>query len=335
MSELQPVREPYATRAAFRDAVIAAMTEDERVVLVDTDTGLFGGVDFGPAADRYVNVGIAEQHAMSMAAALALDGWTAFVTTFAAFAAARALEAVKVDIAYNRARVRIAATHGGLSAGHLGPTHHALADIAAMRTLPNMTVTVPADADAVTEVVRQSADLPGPLYLRLGRKATPPVPAAEPLRIGRIQRLRDGGDVVIVACGPHPVLAALEAADDLAGAGIRAGVLNAHTVAPFDTAALVEAVESAALVVTVEEHRCSGGLGGVVAETLGRSAPRPLLTVGVPEVFVDTSGGHEHLLNRCGISGPAIASQVKDAMNGRDDAVTTRRRDDGRVVSGV
>lgn len=316
--------------------MVATMSEDERVVCVDTDTGLFAGVDFGPAADRYVNVGIAEQHAMSMAAAMALDGWTPFVVTFAAFAAARALEAVKVDIAYNRARVRIAATHGGLSAGHLGPTHHALADVAAMRTLPNMTGTVPADADGVAEIVRQSADLPGPLYLRLGRKPTPLVPAPEPLRVGRLQRLRAGDDVIIVACGPHPVLAALEAAGHLAEDGIRAAVLNAHTVAPFDTAALVEAATRAALVVTVEEHRCAGGLGGVVAETLGRSLPRPLITVGVPEVFMDTSGGHEHLLNRCGINGPAIASQVKDAMNGRDGAIaTTRRRDDGRIVSGV
>lgn len=328
--------EPYATRAAFRTALVAAMAEDERVICVDTDTGLFSGVDFGAAADRYVNVGIAEQHAMSMAAALALDGWTPFVTTFAAFAAARALEAVKVDIAYNRARVRIAATHGGLSAGHLGPTHHALADIAAMRTLPNMTVTVPADADAVAEIVRQSAALPGPLYLRLGRKATPPVPAADPLRVGRLQRLREGEDAVIVACGPHPVLAALEAAGDLARDGIHAGVLNAHTVTPFDTATLIEAATRAALVVTVEEHRCAGGLGGMVAETLGRRLPRPLITVGVPEVFVDTYGSQDDLLNLCGITAPAIASQIREAMAGRDDAIaTTQRRDDGEVVSGM
>src|SRR5262249_23586729 len=146
------------------------------------------------------NVGIAEQHAMSMAAGLALDGWRPFVTTFAAFAAARALEAVKIDIAYNRAPVRIAATHGGLSAGHLGPTPHGLPDPAARRPLPNRPVLVPADAAAVTEFVRQSAAHPGPLYLRLGRKPTPAVPAAEPPRIGRVQPLRSGGDVVIVAC---------------------------------------------------------------------------------------------------------------------------------------
>jgi transketolase len=305
--------EPYATRHAYREALAEVMKEDDRIICVDADTGLFTDTDFGSAANRYVNVGIAEQQAMSMAAALALDGWLPYVTTFAAFAETRAAESIKIDIAYNAAPVRIAVTHGGLSAEHLGPTHHALADLAVMRVLPNITVTVPADAAATRSFVRQSVSLPGPLYLRLGRKPTSAIQARDLPVIGQVQRLRAGGEVLIAACGPHPVAAALAAADELAAGGITAGVLNVHTLAPFDTAALVAAATPAALVVTVEEHWSSGGLGGAVAETLGHHAPRPLVTIGVPRAFVDIAGGQSHLLSSYGIDAEAIVARVRQA----------------------
>ncbi len=326
--------EPQATRQAYREALVEAMARHDRIVCVDTDTGLFSGADFGSAARRYVNVGIAEQHAMSMAAGLALDGWMPFVTTFAAFAETRAAEAIKIDIAYNAAPVRIAVTHGGFSAEQLGPTHHALADLAIMRTLPNMTVVVPADAEATRSFVQQSLTLPGPMYLRLGRKPTQSVPTAKPPLIGQIQRLRAGGDVLIAACGPHPVAAALAAAGELASDGIAAGVLNVHTLAPLDVAALVAAARPARLVVTVEEHWISGGLGGAVAEALGRQLPRPLITVGVPATFVDVAGGQSHLALRYGIDGPAIAERIRQAPAGEPALMyPVPRRNDAAVLS--
>jgi transketolase len=233
----------------------------------------------------------------------------------AAFAASRALEAIKIDIAYNRLPVRIMATHGGLAAGHLGPTHQALEDLAVLRVLPGMTVVVPADAAATEAVVEQSLTVPGPLYVRLGRKPTPPLPAPPPV-IGRAQVLREGGDVVLACCGPYPVLACLAAADVLAGHGVEATVLNLHTLRPFDTASLVAAAGPASLVVTVEEHWRSGGLGGAVTEALAEAAPTRVLRVGMPDQFVDEVGNQEHLVGHYGITSEQVVSRVLTALDG-------------------
>lgn len=298
-----------ATREAFRDALVPLMEVEERLVCVDTDSGLFKDVDFGAAAERYLNIGIAEANLMGMAAGLAASGWLPFVNTMAAFAATRALEAVKIDVAYNALPVRIAATHGGLSAGHFGPTHHSLEDLAVMRTLPNMTVLVPADAAQTASLVAQSMGLPGPVYLRLGRKATPPV-EAEPPVVGRLQCLRPGSDAVLVAAGPLPVLAALEAAEELDAEGLSAAVLNAHTIKPFDAATLVEAVDDAEVVVTVEDHWRTGGLGATVAETLAELEPRRVLRIGVPDMFAKAVGGHEFLLRHYGVHPGAVTECV-------------------------
>ena len=313
-----------ATREAFRDALVPLMEVEERLVCLDTDSGLFKDVDFGAAAERYVNIGIAEAHLMGMAAGLAASGWTPFVNTMATFAATRALEAVKIDVAYNALPVRIAATHSGLSAGHFGPTHHSLEDVAVMRTLPNMTVLVPADAAQTASLVTQSLGLPGPVYLRLGRKATPPV-EAEPPVVGRLQHLREGADAVLVAAGPLPVVAALEAAEELGAEGVSAAVLNAHTIKPFDAATLVEAVADAGMVVTVEDHWRTGGLGATVAETLAELAPRRVLRIGVPETFAKAVGGHEFLLRHYGVHAEAVTECVLRELGGT--RIRSLRRD--------
>jgi transketolase len=308
--------EPRSTRTAYRDRLVALLPEHPRLVCLDTDTGLFSGVDFGPVVDRYVNLGIAEHNLMAMAAGLAASGFTPFVNTMATFAACRTAEAVKIDIAYNALPVRIAATHSGLSAGHLGPTHHALEDIALMRVWPNMTVTVPADAAATEAAIEQSVDLPGPLYLRLGRKATPALPpGAQPPRIGQAQLLRTGGDVLLVCCGPHPVLASLAAAQALADDGTSAGVLNMHTIKPLDVAQLCAQAAGALLVVTVEEHWRSGGLGGAVAEALAEHLPRPVLRIGVEDTFVSKVGDHDALAAHHGITAEAIVTRVRRALH--------------------
>lgn len=312
--------ESIPTRQAYREALVELMATHPRLVCLDTDTGLFSGVDFGTAARRYLNIGIAEHNLMGMAAGLAASGWTPFVNTMAAFATSRAAEAVKVDVAYANLPVRIAATHGGLAAGHLGPTHQSLEDLAVMRALPNMTVVVPADAEATRALVAASLDLPGPLYLRLGRKATPPLPpdavpaGGPPLRIGVAQVLRTGRDLVIVCCGPHPVHAALAAARELDAAGVRATVLNMHTVKPLDVASLVEACDGVPLVVTVEEHWRSGGLGAAVAEVLSETNPTRVVRVGVPDTFADLVADHDGLLRHFGITAEGIVAAVRRAL---------------------
>ncbi|GAB3887264.1 transketolase family protein [Kibdelosporangium lantanae] len=280
------------------------------MVCLDSDTGLFAGVDFGPAADRYVNLGIAEQNLMGVAAGLAKSGMVPFVNTMAAFASTRAAEAVKIDIAYPGLPVRIVATHAGLSAGHLGSTHHCLEDLAFMRLLPGMTVVVPGDAAGTATAVRQAVDVPGPVYLRLGRAATPDLPAgARPPEFGRAQVLRTGTDVTIVACGPYPVRYALAAATELSTQDISATVLNMHTVKPLD----VDALRGTHTVVTVEEHWAAGGLGSAVAEALGPTRAR-VARVGVADRFVSVAGSHEYLLAEAGITADAVASAVKDLL---------------------
>lgn len=313
MSGPQPA---LAIREAYRDRLVALMPQHERVVCIDTDTGLFAGADFGSAANRYVNIGIAEHNLIGMAAGLAACGWMPFVNTMAAFASARALEAIKIDVAYNALPVRIMATHAGLSAGHLGPTHQALEDLAVMRALPNMTVMVPADTAAVEALVTQTLALPGPAYIRLGRKATPPLPldVGEPV-IGKAQLLRRGGDVLIVCCGPHPTLASLEAADELAGDALDVGVLNLHTLKPLDSDALRAASRDATLVVTVEEHWLAGGLGAAVAECLSEIAPARVLRIGMPDTFATIVGGHDYLLDHYGITAAAITGRVRQALD--------------------
>lgn len=306
---------PRSLRHVYRDTLVRLMTRDERIVCLDTDTGLFSGTDFGPAADRYINLGIAEHVLMGTAAGMAADGWMPFVNTMAAFAASRATEAVKIDIAYNGLPVRIAATHSGLSAGHLGPTHHALEDLAVMRTLPRMTVVVPADAAQTEAFVAQSADLPGPLYLRLGRKATPELPVlAAPPVIGQVQSLRAGHEVLIAGCGPYPVLAALAAADELAGDGIEAGVLNVHTVKPFDSEGFLRALSGARVVVAVEDHWRTGGLGSAIAEVLAEAgSAQRLIRIGIPDTFSGVAGDHEYLLDHYGVSANTVITQIRQA----------------------
>ncbi|HEX8094837.1 transketolase family protein, partial [Jatrophihabitans sp.] len=231
--------------------------------------------------------------------------------TMATFASTRALETVKIDLAYANLPVRIAATHSGLSAGNLGPTHHSLEDLAIMRLLPNMTVLAPADAAGTVSLFEQCRDLPGPVYLRLDRKPTPGLPVdAPPIRIGQAQPLRQGDDVLLVCCGPYPVLMALEAAESLAARGVQAAVLNMHTVKPLDELALAG---SHAPVVTVEEHWRSGGLGSAVAEVLAETGRR-VLRVGVPDRFVSMAGDQQFLLERSGVSAESIEAAALRAL---------------------
>jgi transketolase len=302
-----------ACRTAYRDTLLELAREDPRVVCLDTDTGLFDGASFAGAAGAYVSVGVAEHTLMGVAAGLALAGYRPFANTFAAFAGARALEAVKLDVAYANVPVVIAATHAGLSAGHLGPTHHALEDVAAMRLLPNMTVLVPGDADQARQTTRAAYAERGPVYLRLDRKPTALLGLGTlPFEVGRAQELRQGDDVTIVASGPLPLRHGLEASELLAERGVGACVLNVHTIAPLDVEALDRAAAQGPLV-TVEDHSACGGLGAAVAEHLavhGATVRR----VGVGRSYLDCSGSHENLLRRAGVHPERVVAEALGAL---------------------
>lgn len=317
-----------ATREAYRDSLLPLLDRHPELMCLDSDTGLFSAEHAAAAGDQYLNLGIAEHNLMGIAAGMAACGRVPFVNTMAAFAASRALEAIKIDIAYNRLPVRIMATHGGLAAGHLGPTHQALEDLAVLRVLPGMTVVVPADATATEAFVEQSLDLDGPLYVRLGRKPSPPLPAAPPPVIGQAQTLRQGGEVVLASCGPYPVLACLAAAEVLAGQGIGTTVLNMHTLRPLDTETLLAAVRPAELVVTLEEHWSNGGLGGAVAEAVAEAAPTRVLRLGMPDQFVDEVGSQEHLVAHYDLTAERVVRAVRTALDTAARSGTTNRKDD-------
>ncbi|GAB1645429.1 transketolase family protein [Krasilnikovia sp. MM14-A1259] len=303
-----------SSREVYRDLLAELLPADDRLVCLDSDTGLFDGVDFGAAAHRYLNVGIAEHTLMGAAAGLARTGRIPVVNTMAAFAASRAIEAVKIDIALNNLPVRIMATHSGVSAGHLGPTHHALEDLAVLRALPNLTVVVPADAASTEDLVRQALDRPGPVYVRLGRNATPDLPPGPPVRLGEAQVLRWGTDVTLAACGPYPVHAALDAADLLDADGIDATVLHVHTVKPLDAETLLAVVRPGGTVVTVEEHWRAGGFGSAVAETLTEHIPVRVHRVAMPDAFVPVAGDQKYLLERAGVGALTVAARARAAL---------------------
>lgn len=313
-----------AMREAYRDLLVELMAENESLICLDSDTGLFAGADFGPAAERYVNVGIAEHTMMGAAAGLAREGRIVMVNTMAAFASSRAIEAVKIDIALNDLPVRIMATHAGVSAGHLGPTHHGLEDIAAMRVLPNMTVVVPADTPSAVALFTQALQVPGPVYFRLGRGATPDLPVdgrsepPEPPRLGQAQVLATGFQITIAACGPHPVLIALAAAEELAAEGIGAHVLNVHTVKPLDVGALADSAAVTGNVITIEEAWGAGGFGSAVAEALCGEGLARIQRVAVGDAFVEVAGDQKHLLGHVGITTRAVVQRARD-MLGRNE----------------
>ncbi|MEV4603162.1 transketolase C-terminal domain-containing protein [Amycolatopsis sp. NPDC049253] len=311
-----PVRtwaERYApsTREVYRRTLLELAADDPRILCLDSD---MGGLDdlFGPVLpEQYVNVGIAEANLVSVAAGLAATGFLPYANTMSGFASARACEQVKIDVAHNNLPVRIVGTHGGFSAGHYGPTHHALEDLAILRTLPNLTVVVPADSAETEYAVRATAGLPGPLYLRLGRNPAPPVyDGPYQFRVGEAVRLRQGEDVTIVATGPHPVTMALEAARALAVRGISARVLNVHTVKPFDTAAIAAAARETGALVTVEDHVLAGGLGSAVCEVVAGICPVPVRRIGVADRFHDSVGTETDLLDGAGVSARAVEEAV-------------------------
>lgn len=296
-------------REGFAKALLELGEVDEAVVAMTAD--LAGAVKVKPFGDRFperfFQMGIAESDMMGTAAGLALGGKTVFPTTFAVFAASLANQAVRLSIAYNRANVKIAASHGGITVGGDGATHQAFEDIALMRLLPGMTVIVPADANEAYKATYAAAEMDGPVYLRLARSPHPVVTdGSAPLEIGKADVLRDGRDVAIVATGAM-VSRALAAAESLANQGCDARVINMHTIKPIDKDCLLKAAEECGRIVTVEEHSVLGGLGGVVAEVVSGGCPVPIEKVGVQDVFGE-SGEPDEVLEKHGLTAEAVSA---------------------------
>ena len=262
--------------------------------------------------DRYFNLGIMEQNLMSVAAGMSLAGKHPFVATFGAFASMRACEQVRTDICYQGTRVKIMATHSGLSFGQAGTTHHCLEDLAIMRSFPNMTVVVPADSFETAQVVRALVDFNGPAYIRLGRGFE--FPAYEddqfPFQIGKANLINEGSDLTVIACGVG-VEGSKEAVEFLElEEKIRVRLLDMHTIKPLDREAVIKAAKETGGIITVEEHSIIGGLGSAVAEVLAEEGLGiPFRRLGVPDVWA-MIGYPEDLYEHYGISANGVRTAI-------------------------
>ena len=313
---LLPARgEAEGTRPAYGDALLRLGEERNDVIVLTADLGTIITVHrFGERwPERYVNTGVAEQNLAGIAAGLATVGLTPFVSTFAVFASMRMCEQVRTSICYPRLNVKIVPSHGGITVGENGVTHQALEDLAIMRSFPNMTVLVPADAFEVRQAVRAAAEWDGPVYLRLGRPRVPRLFADDHrFEIGPAYLCRAGRDVAIVSTGIM-LAHALDAANDLAGEGVQAEVLHVPTVKPLDAGAILESAARTHAVVTAEEHSIVGGLGSAVAEILAEQHPTPLRRIGVRDTFAE-SGTPGELMDKYGLTARHIADACRTVL---------------------
>lgn len=309
MAELRSMRKAYG------EALVELGAANPDVVVLDADvsastqTWMFRE----RYPDRFFNVGVAEANMVDVAVGLALAGKIPFANTFAFLLALRAAEQIRTCVAYAKTNVKLVASYAGLSDAFDGPTHHAICDLAVVRSLPNMTVVVAADAVEVKKAVPAVAEYDGPVYLRVSRAEVPVIfDERHEVRIGQGVTLREGGDVTLIGTGIM-VGRCLEAAEALRREGIDARVIEIHTLKPIDEGLIVQAAQETGAIITAEEHSIIGGLGGAVTEVLGDQCPVPVLRVGIADTFAET-GPYESLLDRYGMGVTDITASVRRAV---------------------
>jgi transketolase len=284
--------------------VLAELAErNPDIVLVSQDFGPIGSFT-ARFPERHFDLGITEQNLIGVAAGLAHAGKLAFALAMAPFVSMRSFEQIRDDCGYNRNNVKIIAPFAGLEAGAWGATHHAMEDIALLRTIPGMTILSPADPNEAHRCVRAAASIDGPVYIRLGFLSGIDGYDA-PLRVGEAVSMREGKDVTIIATGGC-VGSALTAHEALKGGGISARVLNMHTLKPLDCSAIERAARETGRIVTVEEHSIIGGLGGAVAEVIAELGTGRLARVGVRDVFCTEVEPYPELLRIHGIDAAGV-----------------------------
>lgn len=262
---------------------------------------------------RFIEVGVAEQNMMGIAAGLALAGKVPFVSSYATFNPGRNWDQLRVSVCYSQANVKVAGAHAGISVGPDGATHQALEDIAMTRVLPGLIVIVPCDAIEAQKATIAIGQYKGPAYIRFGREKSPVFTTdSTPFKIGSAQVFRDGTDVAIIGSGML-VYNALQAAEALDKEGIRCTVVNNHTIKPIDRKTIVAAAKKCGAVVTVEEHQINGGAGSAVIEVLAEEFPVPVERVGMPDSF-GQSGQTAELIEHYGMGKDAIIKAVMRAM---------------------
>ncbi|MEI8332272.1 MAG: transketolase C-terminal domain-containing protein [Chloroflexota bacterium] len=302
-------------REIFGETVATLAGEDPRIVMLDGDVGSSTRADIFEKAhpDRYLQMGIAEQNMLGVAAGLATMGLIPFISTFVSFAVVRPLDQIRVLIAQTGLPVKITAGYAGLFTGQTGMSHIIVDDLSIMRAMPGMVTVAPADDVEAAQVLRWAAGYDGPVYVRLVRDATQRLfDDSYRFELGKAVVVREGADVTLVSTGTQTPRV-VDAAEMLATDGIDAHVLHVPTIKPLDTEAIVAAAERTGRVITVEEHTIIGGLGGAVAETLGEHRPTRVSRIGLQDLYPE-SGPNEALLDIYGLSAARVAEQVRGIL---------------------
>lgn len=302
-------------RDTFVKALLLNARINERVMLITGDLGF--GVLTNYAKElpvQFINAGVAEQNMTGLAAGLALEGRIVFTYSIANFPTLRCLEQIRNDVLYHEANVNIVAVGGGFSYGALGMSHHATEDVGIMRTLPGLRVFAPCDEKETVAIVEQMVTNPAPSYLRLD-KSKAVAPAADSFLLGKLRQMRRGARVALVGYG-GVVAEALAAADLLDGAGIDCAVYSAHTLKPFDKESLIKLAVDFDVLVTIEEHVLTGGLGSLAADTFIDSGtiPRRFARMCLHDAYSSIVGSQEYLRVRHGLDASSIATRVRELL---------------------
>jgi transketolase len=307
-----PFGAPASMRNAYGEALVALGRERSDVVVLSADvqTSDFSCMFEAAYPNRFFNVGIAEPALVDVAVGLANAGLVPIANTFAFLFVTRALEMVRTHLCYGGANVKLAGAYAGLSDSFDGPTHQTVSDLAILRSLPNMTIVVPADSRAAAKLLPKVVAWNGPVYFRMCRNEVPQIfsEAYDP-EIGKGIILRDGGDVTVVACGIM-VARALHAAEQLSREHVSVRVVEIHTIKPLDAELITRCAVETGAIVTAEEHSTVGGLGGAVAECVSETCAVPVERVGLADTFAE-SGPYEELLDKYELNAHAIAAAVR------------------------
>jgi transketolase len=301
-----------ATRDGFGEEIVKLGKENKNIFVVDADIGKSCKTgDFkAELPEQYLNVGIAEQNCAGVAAGLATCGKIPFVVTYAVFGSLRMLEMIRQEICYTKLNVKIACSHGGLTPANDGASHQCIEDMGVLRTIPNMTVIMPADYVSAKKLVAAAAEYDGPVYLRFTRDAIPVIYDENAVfEIGKAVKLKEGNDLAIIANGDTVTLA-LEAAKQLKFKGISAKVLDMHTIKPLDVDAVKECIGTGKII-TVEDHNILNGLGSAVAEVAAETGKAIVKRIGVQDQF-GQSAPYESLLAMNGITVENIVKTAEE-----------------------
>lgn len=296
----------------FSDGLLASARQDPAIFAVTSDSRGSGKlVEFGKTLPaQIVEIGIAEQNLVGVAAGLASTGKKVFAVSPACFLTARSLEQIKNDVAYSDQPVRLIGISAGVSYGALGTTHHSLHDYAVLQAINNIDIIAPADNFETTGALAAALNATRPIYIRLGKKNMPHLHAPDDrFELGKASVLRTGNDITFLGIG-EPVLPAVQAADLLATQGIAAGVLSVHTLRPFDETAVLDAARRSRAIITVEEHSVHGGLGSRVASLLMQTGVHvPMQIAAIPDEYTYT-GSQSEIFAHYGITAQGLAERA-------------------------